>query len=105
MITSVFFGIGIVCITAEEEKELKGTYEEPIIMKLGLSKKFLRPVLCSHKSVLGVGLMEPSTIIDVLKLKLFIGNMRKMKRSEINEMLVKTPSSRSRTKHKARRRS
>ena len=46
-------------------------------MKLGLSKKFPRVALHSRKSALGVGLMEPSTITYVLKLKLFIGNMRK----------------------------
>ena len=77
VITSVFLGSGIVCITVEQEKELKGMCEEPILMKLGLSKKFPRAVLFSRKSALGVGLMEPHTIIDVLKLKLFIGNMRK----------------------------
>ena len=46
-------------------------------MKLGLSKKFPRAVLHSRKSALGAGLMEPFTAIDVLKLNLFIGNMRK----------------------------
>ena len=51
-------------------------------MKLGLSRKFTRSALCSRKSALGVGLMEASTIIDVLKLKLFIGNMRKRGNAE-----------------------
>ena len=46
-------------------------------MRIGLSDKFSRASLYSRKSALGVGLMEPSTITYVLKLKLFIGNMRK----------------------------
>ena len=46
-------------------------------MKIGLSKKFPRAALCSLKSALGAGLMEPSATIDMLKLKLFVGNMRK----------------------------
>ena len=65
------------CLNDEQEKELKRIYEEPMLMKLGLSKKFPRAALCSRKSTLGIGLMEPSTIVDVLKLKLFIGSMRK----------------------------
>ena len=71
------FGSGIVYLTDAQEKELKRTCEEPILMKLGLSKKFPRAALCRWKSALDVGLMEPSTIIDVLKLNMFIGNMRK----------------------------
>ena len=45
-------------------------------MKLGLSKKFHRDVLYSRKSALGVGIMKPSTIIDTLKAKLYLGNVR-----------------------------
>ena len=52
-------------------------HEEPMLMKLSLSTKFPGALLWSRKSALGVGLMEPCTITDVLKLKLFIGNMRK----------------------------
>ena len=63
-----FFGSGILCLTDAQEKELKRTCEEPTLMKLDLSNKFPRAALCSRKSALGVGLMEPSTIIDVLKL-------------------------------------
>ena len=48
-----------------------------MLMELGLSKKFHRIALHDRKSALGIGLMEPSTIIDVFELKLFIGNTRK----------------------------
>ena len=52
-------------------------YEEPLLSKFGLSKNFLRQVLYSRKSALGIGIMTPSTIIDMLKAKLYIGNIRK----------------------------
>ena len=46
-------------------------------MKLGLSKNFPRLALYVRKSALGIGLMQPSTIIAILKLKSYIGNKRK----------------------------
>ena len=42
--------------------------EEPTLMKLGLSKKFPRVASHSRESTIGVGLMEPSTIVDALNL-------------------------------------
>ena len=45
--------------------------------KLGLHKNFLRIILYKRKSTLGVGLIQPSTIIAILKLKSYIGNKRK----------------------------
>ena len=43
-----------------------------------MSRKYPRTALYSRKSALGVGLMLPSTLLAVLKLKLYIGNMRKL---------------------------
>ena len=77
MIKSVFFGCGVIELNPREEKELKRIYEEPMLVKLGLSKKFLRIVLYTRKSALEVGLIQPSTIIAILKLKSYIGNKRK----------------------------
>ena len=77
VMTSVVFGSRVVSLTESQEKEFKRMQEDPILIKLVLSKKFTRAALCSRKSALGVGLMEPSTIIDMLELKLFVGNMRK----------------------------
>ena len=76
MIKSVCFGCSIVDFNHRQEKELKHIYEEPLLVKLGLSRKFPRSVLCSRKSALGVGIMTPSTIIDTLKAKLHLGNVR-----------------------------
>ena len=57
MIKSVFFGCGVIELNPREEKELKRIYKEPMLVKLGLSKKFPRIVLYTRKSALGVGLM------------------------------------------------
>ena len=45
-------------------------------MKLGLSRNFPRSVLYSRKSTLGIGIMTLSTIIAVLKAKLYVGNVK-----------------------------
>ena len=78
MIKSVYFGCGVIELNEKQEKELRRIYEEPMLMKLGLSKKYPRAALYSQKSALGVGLMLPSTIIATLKLKLYIGNKRRL---------------------------
>ena len=77
MIKAVFFGCGVIELNPKEEVELKRIYEEPMLIKLGLSRKFPRVVLYMRKSALGIGLMAPSTIIAILKLKQYIGHSRK----------------------------
>ena len=47
-----------------------------LLRKLGLSKNFPRHLLHSRKTVLGIGLLGPRTIVDVLALKLFFGHKR-----------------------------
>ena len=50
---------------------------KPVLLeKLGLSVKFLRKILYTRKTALGVGLMKPSKIIMILALKLYLGHMR-----------------------------
>ena len=78
MIKTVFFGCGIVELNDKQEKELRRIYEEPMLRKLGLSVKFPRTALYSRRSALGVGLILPSTLIAMLKIKLYIGNIRKL---------------------------
>ena len=77
MIKSVCFGCGIIELSEEQEIELKKIYEEPLLIKLGLSRRFPRAVLHSRKSALGIGIMTPRTIIDILKAKLHVGNVRR----------------------------
>jgi len=50
---------------------------------MNLSEKFPRSVLCSRKTALGIGLLSPSATIDVLALKLYLGNQR------LNEKVAK----------------
>ena len=77
MIKSVYFGCGIVELSDKQEEELKRLYEEPLLVKLGLSRKFPRVVLYSRKSALGVGIMALNTILAMLKAKLYLGNIRR----------------------------
>ena len=76
LIKAVYFGCGIIQLTPNEEKILKAIYEEPILIKLGYSKKFPRRVLYMRKNVLGIGLLRPKTIMKILALKLYIGYKR-----------------------------
>ena len=77
MIRSVFFGCGVIELHPREEKELRRICEEPLLVKLGLSKKFPWAALYTRKSALGVDLMKPSTIIAMLKMKQYVGNKQK----------------------------
>ena len=77
MIKSVYFGCGIVQLHTKEENELKRIYEAILLSKLRFRKKFPRTALYSRKSALGIGLMTPSTIIDILKLKIHVVNKQK----------------------------
>ena len=77
MIKSIFFGCRVIELNLREEEELKRIYEELILIKLGLGRKFPRIVLYKRTSALGIGLMKPSTIIAILKLKSYIGNKQK----------------------------
>ena len=50
--------------------------ELPTIRKMRLGDKFSRKLLCAKKSFLGVGLIEPETVIDYLAIKVCVGNKR-----------------------------
>ena len=76
MIKNVFFRCRVVHFSPPEEKELNKLYKQPIIDKLRLGMKFPRRALYIYKKVLGVGLMEPNTIIAALALKLYFGHTR-----------------------------
>ena len=68
------FGCGIVKFNEKQIKELKKNYEISMIRKLGLGDKFPRKLLHMQKKRLGVRLIEPNTVIDVLVLRLHVGN-------------------------------
>ena len=77
MIKYTYFGCKIVILLIKEDSELRQIYEALILLKLGFSKNFSRTALCTRRSALKIGLMTPQTIIEILKLKLYIGNKRK----------------------------
>ena len=77
MLTNVFYGCGIVKFTEEEIRVLKDIYEKPMVQKLSLGVNFPRKLLYVRKDALGVGLMEPQTVIDLLAIKLYVGNKRR----------------------------
>ena len=86
MIKSIYFGYGIIELTKEQEVKLRRIYKEPLLIKLGLSRKFPRAVLFSRKSALSIRIMTPSIIIDILKAKLYVGNVTK--REETSRTIV-----------------
>ena len=94
LIKKVYFGYSIVSISKKQEEMLKKIYEPVILRKMGLSEKFLRCVLYSRRTVLGIGLMFLRMIMDILALKLYVGHnrmesevARMIKVNEKNEML------------------
>ena len=74
--TSVYFGAGIITLNNKQCQELKRLYEEPMLVKLKLSRKLPRDILYARRSALGVGLILPETAIAIATLKLYIGNVR-----------------------------
>ena len=48
----------------------------PLTRKMKLGNKFPRKLLHVRKSALGIGLVEPNTVMDSLALKLRVGNKR-----------------------------
>ena len=76
LIKKVYFGCGIIHLSEQQECILKKIYKPVILRKLGLSKNFPRSILYSRKTALGIGLLTPVTIIDVLALKLYFGHKR-----------------------------
>ena len=76
LVTSVFSGSRVIEIMDLQEKELKRIYKVPLLVKLGLSEKFLRIMLYTRKIALDIGIMKLSTIIAILAIKLYLGHKR-----------------------------
>jgi len=74
LIKKVYYGCGILTINKSQEKILRKIYEPVILKKMGLSVKFSRDILHTRQMALGVGLMSPKTIMNILALKLYIGH-------------------------------
>ena len=52
-----------------------------MIRKLVLGDKFPRKLSCVRKLAFGTGIIDPTTAIDVLALKLHVGNKKEIKDS------------------------
>ena len=76
LIKKVYFRCGIMKITPKQEEILIRISKPVILVKLGLSEKFLRIILYARKTALGIGIMKPSTIIAILVIKLYLGHKR-----------------------------
>jgi len=74
--TNVYFGCGVMYLMPKQEEILKKIYKPVLLQKIGLSIKFPRKIVYARKSALGIGLIAPSTIIDTLVLKLYLGYKR-----------------------------
>lgn len=59
-----------------EELELKKIHETPILKKLGLSTKLPCEVMYMSKTALGLGLIEPNTVLSILTLKQYFRHVR-----------------------------
>ena len=89
LIKKVYFGCSIVHLSEQQECVLKKIYEPVILRKLGLSENFPRSVLYSRKTALGVGLLAPTTIIDVLAMKLYLRYQRAKDRTSVQIQIIK----------------
>ena len=89
LIKKVYFGCGVMTLDKNQEVILQKIYEPVILRKLKLSEKFPRKVLYMRNSALGIGLLKPRTIVDLLSLKLYLGHHRaktkESKMMQINE--------------------
>jgi uncharacterized protein with PQ loop repeat len=74
LLTKVYFGYSIMNINNTREEYLMKLYEPTILKKLRFNIKFPCNVLYARKSILGIGLIKPSTAIQALALKQYIGH-------------------------------
>ena len=72
----VYFGCRIIKLLPQQEEMLIKIYEPVLLVKLGLSKKFLRRMLYARILALGVGIMKLSIIIAILAIKLYLDYIR-----------------------------
>ena len=60
----------------ETRKALQKIYEVPIFKKLGLSITFPHDIIYVSKTLMGLGVLKFSSIIEQLQLKMYIGHAR-----------------------------
>ena len=77
LINRIYFKSEIIDLSNKQDKEVKRIYKTLILKKLILSKKFPRRVLHMRRFTLGIGYIRPKTVINLLKIKLYIKSKRK----------------------------
>ena len=70
----VHFGCGMFVTTPKQEEPLMKMREVVTLRKMGFSMKFPRKIAHAQKLSLRIGLMKPSTTMEILALKLYVGH-------------------------------
>ena len=73
---TIYFGYRVMNLLPQQEDILKKIYEPVLLQKMGLNIKFLRKIMYTCKTALGIGLIAPRIIVDTLALKLYLGYKR-----------------------------
>ena len=76
LIKKVFFRCRIIKLYKEQTRILQKMYGKIIIKKLGVEENFLRGVLYSRRNTVGYGLVKAETVLAMISMKLYVGNIR-----------------------------
>ena len=76
MLSTVCYGSGVMTLNEKEENELRRLYETPTLNKLGFSSNFPRDMMCASQDMLRLGLVLPTTMIEIQGLRMCFGNKR-----------------------------
>jgi len=79
MMHSMYFGYCAININKTRWNEICKVYEATMTKKLNLSMTFPRKLLYTHRTAIGIGLLQPHTIVAIAILKQYIGNLRTMR--------------------------
>ena len=71
-----FFCARIAELNNKQNKEIKKIYESVIASKLKLGSKFPQNLLYIQWTVIGIGLLQLSTVIAILAVRQCVGNLR-----------------------------
>ena len=86
MMRSMYFRCYMIDINKMRCNEICKVYEATIAKKLNLSMTFPRKLLYARRTVFGIGLLQPYTIIAMATLKQYIGNLRIIR--NVRKMIV-----------------
>jgi len=76
ILTSMYFGSGIINLYEQDENELRRICEETLLRKMKLSMKFPRSVMHESKEGLGLVMMKLRMMVVINTLKMYFDNKR-----------------------------